>query len=81
MKNTALPVSPTLKMSKLSENISLFILIKENVAKIFLWKKKKTNRDILREMAKLSFNDPSVPSDLSSNDDYLYSKEAHYGNY
>lgn len=81
MIRTQILLTPTLyeeiKNKAKNEGKSFSAVIREVLTKIFI-KKKKTGRDILKEMAKHSFYDPSVPSDLSVNDEYLYGKKAHY---
>ncbi len=52
--------------------VSISELVRKAVAKL-LQKKKKTSREILREMARdAGYGNKNTPRDLSSNDEYLY---------
>ena len=64
-----------LKMKTVTEGKSLSALVREAVEKLLI-KEKKTGGEILKEMAKHAFSYPSAPRDLSTNDEYLYGKNA-----
>lgn len=82
MVRTQILLTPTLyealKMKAQTEGKSISLLVRIAVEK-FVLKKKKTGGEILREMAKHAVHDPNIPKDLSTNDEYLYGKKAHYG--
>lgn len=67
-----------LKMRAQVEGKSLSSLVRTAVERLLI-KEKKTGGEILKEMAKHAVYDTSVPKDLSTNDEYLYGKKAHYG--
>ena len=60
-----------LKVKASTEGRSLSDVVREAIQKLFVIKKKST-RDILLEMVKDGGSNPDTPSDLSTNDDYLY---------
>ncbi|MCA9371564.1 hypothetical protein KC726_01570 [Candidatus Woesebacteria bacterium] len=63
------------KMQAEKEGLSLSALVRKALEKL-MYKKKKTNTDILMDMAKDAVYDKSIPSDASTNDEYLYGKSA-----
>ena len=54
---------------------SISSLVREAVA-LKVMKKKKSGREILLGMAKHAFSASRAPRDLSTNDEYLYGKDA-----
>jgi len=60
-----------LKSMSQSEGKSISSIVR-NALEYFLVKKKKTGGEILLEMAEHASKNPKVPTDLSTNDDYLY---------
>lgn len=82
MIRTQILLTPTLydalKLMAERERKSLSALIRTAVEKLVM-KKKRSGREILQRMAKHAFYDPKIPKDLSTNDEYLYGKKAHYG--
>ena len=68
----------TLKLKAQTEGKSISLLVRIAVEKLLI-KEKKTGGEILLEMAKHAVSDPNIPRDLSTNDEYLYGKKAHYG--
>ena len=54
---------------------SISAVVRKSV-KTTIGKKSKNGGMILRDMAKgLAFSDPNIPSDLSTNDEYIYGKK------
>jgi len=53
------------------QNTSISNVVRKSINKTVI-KKQKNGREILLAMAKEAISDPSIPTDLSANDDYLY---------
>ena len=75
MVRTQIMLSPylqeLLKSTSQSEGKSISSIVREAL-EYFLIKKKKTGGEILLEMAKHASKNSKIPTDLSTNDDYLY---------
>lgn len=60
-----------IKQISQSKKISMSAVIREQLAENFT-KRRKTGKDFFEATKHLQFSDPSLPTDLSTNDDYLY---------
>lgn len=69
-----------LKLEAMIKETSMSKIVVSSI-KANLTKKKMTGIEFLQYLAKNSYKGKNVPKDLSSNDDYLYSKKAHYDLY
>jgi hypothetical protein len=69
-----------LKLEATINETSMSKIVVDSI-KMNIPKKKRSGIEFLKYLATNSHNSKKIPKDLSTNDDYLYSKKAHYGIY
>lgn len=70
-----------LKLEAAIQETSMSHLVVDSIKKHIMVNKKMTGQEFLKYLAKNAKRGVKTPRDLSTNDNYLYSKKAHYGFY
>jgi len=70
-----------IKLEAMLKSTSMSKIVTKAVVKKSMMRKKMAGIDFLHHLVKTAYRGKKAPRDLSTNDDYLYSKKAHYGLY